>query len=80
MPKYLCTLARTFAVTIIAESSQKAAMLAEGFVGYTDDSDEQNRKEYAYEIEELEMVANDTVEVTLIRDDDEEFNDEYDSN
>lgn len=67
MPTFEVSIARTFIVKIQAQTAKDAAGLSQGFLGYTDDSDEQERKELMFEFREIELVDNDVMEVNEIK-------------
>ncbi len=66
MPLYRTTLVRSYAVTIESEDEKDAARLAEFFVGFADFSDVPDREKFKFEIKEIKLLENDSIETTLI--------------
>lgn len=67
MPTFEVSIARSFVVRIQAQTAKDAARLSEFFLGYVDDSEEQERKEHQFEFREINMVDNDVLEVNEIK-------------
>ena len=68
MKNYQVSLHRDYIVNIKAKNKDEAKSLAEFFVGGEKDcSNEKERKQYKFLIEEIEMVTNDAFEVELIQ-------------
>jgi len=64
MNTYKVALTRTYLVTIKAENSEKAARLSEFFIGdCPDSSNEKNRSEFNFLIEDIEVMYNNADEV-----------------
>jgi hypothetical protein len=66
MPTYNVSLVRSYKVTIQAENSNQAARFAEFFIGYEDISTEQDKDQFNFVIDDIEMTQNDTVEVSSL--------------
>ncbi len=66
MPTFDVSLVRSFIVTIEAESSEQAARLAELYTGYMDESNAVDRKQFQFQIQEIEMTQNDAIEIRSI--------------
>ena len=66
MSTFDVSLARSFIVIIEAESDEHAARLAELYVGYMEESNEVDRKQFQFQIQEIEMTENDAIEVRSI--------------
>lgn len=66
MPVYEVSIARTFIIKIQAPTAKDASRLSECFLGYADDSNEQERKEFGFEFREIEMLNNDVLEVSEV--------------
>ena len=66
MPLYHTTLVRSYGVTIESEDEQSAARLAEFFVGFADLSSLQDREKFKFEIKEVELLENDSIDTSLI--------------
>ena len=66
MPTFDVSLIRSFIVTIEAESPEQAARLAELHTGYMDESNAADRKQFQFQIQEIEMTQNDSIEVRSI--------------
>ncbi|MEK7441843.1 MAG: hypothetical protein AABZ78_13665 [Chloroflexota bacterium] len=66
MSTFDVSLARSFIVTIEAESREQAARLVELYVGYMDESNTADRKQFQFQIQEIEMTQNDSIEVRSI--------------
>jgi len=66
MPLYEVLVSRSFIVKIQAQTAKDAARLSEFFLGYADDSNERERKEYQFEFREIELVDNDVMEVNQV--------------
>lgn len=62
MTQYETTLTRSFIVTIEANNETDAKRLAELFVGYQDDSTDDDRGHFNFEIKEIKMVLNEAIE------------------
>jgi len=71
MPLYQTILVRTFEVIIEAEDNTAASRLSEFFVGYADHSNAFERDKFKFEIKEIELTENNTLETTLMKDSDE---------
>jgi hypothetical protein len=64
MNKYLVSLVRDYTVVISAKSEDEAKELAEYYIGGEKDlSDEKDRKEHTFRIEEIEITYNDAFEI-----------------
>lgn len=64
MKNYQVSLHRYYIVNIKAKNEDEAKFLAEFFIGGEKDySNEKERKQYKFKIEEIEMVMNDAFEV-----------------
>ncbi len=67
MKNYKVALHRDYIVNIKAKNKEEAKFLAEFFVGGEKDcSNERERKQHKFKIEEIEMVMNDAFEVGKI--------------
>ncbi len=66
MPLYRTTLVRSYAVTIESEDEKDAAKLAEFFVGFADFSNLPDREKFKFEIKEIELLENDSIDTILI--------------
>jgi hypothetical protein len=69
MPLYHATLVRSYTVTIESKSEKEASGLAEFFVGFADFSDIADREKFQFEIKKIELIENDTIDVTLANND-----------
>jgi hypothetical protein len=68
LKNYKVSLHRDYIVNIKAKNEDEAKSLAEYFVGGEKDcSNEKERKQYKFMIEEIEMVMNDAFEVEKIK-------------
>ena len=68
MKNYKVALHRDYIVNIKAKNEDEAKLLAEFFVGGEKDcSNEKEKKQYKFKIEEIEMVMNDAFEVEKIK-------------
>jgi hypothetical protein len=65
MPVYRCTLVRSFAVEVQAQSAKEAKDFTEYFMGYCDDSTAEDRIKYNFEIQRIKMLQNDAIEADL---------------
>lgn len=66
MKSYQVSLHRDYIVNIKAKNKDEAKSLAEFFVGGEKDcSNEKERKQYKFEIEEIKIVMNDAFDVYL---------------
>ncbi len=64
MKKYLVSLVRDYGVVIKAENEEEAMRCAEFFIGGEKDlSNEKDRKEHQFQIEEIEMTTNDAIDI-----------------
>jgi hypothetical protein len=63
MPLYKVTIQRSFDVEIQTDDQNKASQLAELFLGYCDESDDQDRIKNNFVIHSLEMLENNVIEV-----------------
>lgn len=63
MPLYKVTIQRSFDVEIQTDDQNKASQLAELFLGYCDESDDQDRIKNNFLIHSLEMLENNVIEV-----------------
>jgi len=63
MPLYKVTVQRSFDIEIQADDRNKASQLAELFLGYRDESDEQDRIKDGFSIQSIEMLENDVIEI-----------------
>lgn len=63
MPLYKVTIQRSFDIEIQADDQNKASQLAEFFLGYHDESDEQDRIKDGFSIRSIEMLENDVIEI-----------------
>jgi hypothetical protein len=64
MSKFFITLHRDYEIAISAENAEDAKELAEYYIGGEKDlSDEKDRKEHSFRIEEIEIKTNDAFEV-----------------
>jgi len=70
MPLYRTILVRSYAVNIEAEDKEIAARLAEFFVSYADFSNSLDREKFKFEIKEIELIENNSIETSLIDSDD----------
>lgn len=68
MPEYEVAVTHSFLVKIHAKSAEEAARLSEFFLSYSDGSSEQDRKEYQFKIEQIELTQNEAFEVNLVND------------
>lgn len=66
MPLYRTVLVRSYAVNIESEDEKIAARLAEFFVGYADFSNSIDREKFKFEIKEIELLENNSIETSLI--------------
>jgi hypothetical protein len=62
MPLYRVTLQRSFDIEIQANDRNKASQLAALFLGYRDESDEQDRIKDDFSIQSIEMLENNVIE------------------
>jgi len=63
MPLYKVTIQRSFDIEIRTDNRNKASQLAELFLGYHDESDEQDRINNNFSIQSIEMLENNVIEV-----------------
>jgi hypothetical protein len=63
MPLYKVTIQRSFDVEIEADNQSKASRLVELFLGYIDESNQQDRIENDFSIHSVEMLENNIIEV-----------------
>ncbi|MCK6585862.1 MAG: hypothetical protein HUU11_02085 [Anaerolineales bacterium] len=63
MPLYEVSLSRTYVIKIEAKSAQDAAVLSEFFLGYKDDSTENDKETFGLELKEIDSTANDVLEI-----------------
>jgi hypothetical protein len=64
MNKYFVSLHRDYEVAISAKSEEEAKELAEYYIGGEKDlTDERDRKEHSFRIEEIEITYNDAFEI-----------------
>ena len=63
MPLYKVTIQRSFDVEIQTDDQNNASQLAELFLGYYDESDDQDRIKNNFFIQSIEMLENNVVEV-----------------
>lgn len=66
MPLYRTILVRSYAVNIESEDEITAARLAEFFVSYADFSNSLDREKFKFEIKEIELLENNSIETSLI--------------
>ncbi len=62
MPLYKVTIQRSFDVEIQADNQNKASQLVELFLGYSDESSQQDRIENDFSIRSVEMLENNVIE------------------
>jgi hypothetical protein len=62
MPLYKVTIQRSFEVEIQTDNQDKASKLAELFLGYSDESSEQDRVKNNFSIQSIEMLENNVIE------------------
>ena len=66
MSKFFISLQRDYKVDISANSEEEAKELAEFYIGGEKDlSDEKERLEHKFRIEEIEIISNDAIDVKL---------------
>ena len=64
MKKYTVMLSRCYLVSVEAEDEEKAMISAEFFLGnFGDDSTEEDRLKYNFQIGDIEMTVNDAIGV-----------------
>jgi hypothetical protein len=63
MPLYKVTIQRSFDVEIQADDRRNASQLAELFLGYYDESSEQDRIKNNFSIQSIEKLENNVIEV-----------------
>ena len=63
MPLYKVTIQRSFDVEIQTDDQYKATQLAELFLGYFDESSEQDRIKNKFSIQLIEMLENNIINV-----------------
>lgn len=68
MPTYKVTVQRSFDVEIQTDTQYQASQLAKLFLGYYDESSEQERVENNFIIRSIEMLENNLVEVVEVFD------------
>lgn len=66
MPLYRIVIQRSFEVEIQAESQDKASQLAETYLGYHDDSNEQERVINSFSIRTIDLLENAVIDVKNI--------------
>ena len=66
MPTFELFLNRIYKIAIQSNSAESAARLAEFFIGYGDLSTPRDRETHEFQIEEIEMIHNDTIEVSTL--------------
>ena len=71
MPLYKVTIQRSFDIEIKTDDQYKASQLAESFLGYCDDSSEQDRVRNKFSIQSIKMLENNVIEAA------EAANDEF---
>ena len=62
MPLYKVTIQRSFDVEIQADNQNKASQLVELFLGYSDESSQQDRIENDFSIHSVKMLENNVIE------------------
>ena len=63
MPLYKVTIQRSFDVEIQADNQRMASQLTEWFLGYGDESGEQDRIKNNFSIQSIEMLENNVIEI-----------------
>lgn len=63
MPLFKVTIQRSFDVEIQTDNQYKASQLTELFLGYCDESDEQDRIKNNFSIQSIEMLENNVIEI-----------------
>ena len=63
MSLFKVTIQRSFDIEIQADDRNKASQLAKLFLGYRDESDEQDRIKDNFSIRSIEMLENDVIEI-----------------
>jgi hypothetical protein len=66
MPLYEVSLSRTYVIKIEAKSARDAAVLSEFFLGHKDDSTESDKETFGFELKEIDLTANDVLEISRI--------------
>lgn len=66
MPLYEVSLSRTYVIKIEAKSGSDAAFLSEFFVGHKDDSTADEKKNFGFEVKEIDLTTNDVLEVNKV--------------
>ena len=69
MPLYKVTIQRSFDVEIKTDTEYKASQLAALFLGYSDESSEQDRTKNNFSFQSVEMLENNVVDVVETADD-----------
>jgi len=67
MPVYQVHLARSFIIEVEAKSANHAARFSELFLGYLDESKENDGKKFKFKIKDIEMTVNDAMEVQVFQ-------------
>lgn len=66
MPLYEVSLSRTYVLKVEANSSRDAVVLSEFFLGYKDDSNEDDKNNFGFEIQGVDLTTNDVLEVKKV--------------
>ena len=69
MPEYQVSVVCSFLVKIQANSAAEAARLSEFFLTFSDGSSAEDKEKYQFEIKEIELTQNDSLEAVLLETD-----------
>ena len=66
MPLYEVSLSRTYVIKVEAKSAQDAVVLSEFFVGHKDDSTENEKEKFGFELKGIDLTSNDATNVSEV--------------